>query len=155
MGKIENRLEELNIELPETTSGLNDFVPVMIHQGVAYVSGQVPRIDGKVPYPGKVGQDVTVEQAEELAEYCVLQALSQIKTAVGTLDHVEQILKVTGYVQAAPGYHEYSKILNAASSLLVKVFGEKGRHARVAIGVAELPSNTPVEIDFIVAVKQD
>lgn len=154
MSKIERRLEELGFTLPETAGGPTPFVPVAIHQGLAYVSGQVPRINGEVPYPGKVGKDVTVEQAQELAEYCVLKGLSCIKEAVDSLDNVEQILKVTGYVQAAPGFSEYSKTLNTASELLVKIFGDKGRHARAAIGVAELPSNTPVEIDFVVAVKQ-
>src|SRR5699024_3775095 len=155
MSNIERRIEELGLQLPEAppTNTDSDFVPVTIHQGVAYGSGQVPRINGEVPYPGKVGSDVTVEQAEELAEYCVLKGLSCIKAATGSLDHVQQILKITGYIQAAPGNHTYSKVLNAASALLVKIFGDKGRHARAAIGVAELPSNTPVEIDFIIAVK--
>lgn len=155
MSQIERRLEELGLTLPEVTqsSAANHFVPVMIHNGVAYVSGQVPRIDGKVPYPGKVGTDVTIEQAGELAEYCVLQGLSYVKGAIGTLDHIEQVLKVTGYVQAAPGNDGYSQTLNPASELLVKIFGNKGRHARAAIGVAELPNNTPIEIDFIIAVK--
>lgn len=156
MSKIERRLEELDLKLPEVpTGGENDFVPVVVHQGIAYISGQVPRIDGKVPYPGKVGKEVTAEQAGELGEYCVLRGLSSLKDVIGSLDNVEQILKVTGYVQAAPGNHEYSKTLNPASTLLVNLFGEKGHHARAAIGVAELPSNTPIEIDFIIAVKQD
>lgn len=155
MSKIDRRLEELGLALPEAPGGSNPFVSVAIHQGIAYVSGQVPRINGEVPYPGKVGTDVTVEQAQELAEYCVLKGLSCIKEAVGSLDNVEQILKVTGYVQAAPGNSEYSKTLNTASELLVSIFGDKGRHARAAIGVAELPSNTPIEIDFVIAVKQD
>lgn len=154
MGKIEQRLEELGLQLPAAAGGATPFVPVAIHQGIAFVSGQVPRIDGKVPYPGKVGTDVTMEQAQELAEYCVLKGLSCIQEAVGSLDNVEQVLKVTGYVQAAPGYSEYSKALNTASDLLVSIFGDKGRHARAAIGVAELPSNTPIEIDFVIAVKQ-
>jgi len=154
MSKIEGRLEELGLELPEAGGAATPFVSVAIHQGLAYVSGQVPRINGEVPYPGKVGKDVTIEQAQELADYCVLKGLSCIKEAVGSLDNVEQVLKVTGYVQAAPGYSEYSKTLNTASELLVKIFGDKGRHARAAIGVAELPSNTPIEIDFVIAVKQ-
>lgn len=155
MSVIERRLEELGLELPKAPTGLNSFVSVVVHQGVAYVSGQVPRINGEVPYPGKVGKDVTVEQAQELAEYCVLKGLGCIKETIGNLDNVEQLLKVTGYVQAAPGNSEYSKTLNTASELLIKIFGDKGRHARAAIGVAELPSNTPIEIDFVIAVKQN
>ena len=153
MSLIESRLEELGLKLPEATAPLFHYVPVTIHQGVAYVSGQVPRINGVIPYPGKVGGEVTVEQARELAEFCVLKGLSCLKEAIGSLDNVEQILKVTGYVQTAPGFHEPSKVLDAASELLTNIFGEKGRHARSAIGAAELPNNTPIEIDFIIAVK--
>ncbi|WP_235046368.1 RidA family protein [Bhargavaea cecembensis] len=150
--KIEYRLKELGLELPEAVVPLYSYVPVTIHHGTAYMSGQVPRIDGSVPYPGKVGQDVTVEQARELAEYCVLKGLSVLKAEIGSLDRVERVLKVTGFVQTASGFYEPSKVLDAASELLVKIFGEKGRHARSAIGAAELPDNTPVEIEFIFAV---
>lgn len=155
MGTIERRLEELGLELPEAVAPLYSYVPVMIHQGVAYVSGQVPRVNGEIPYPGKVGKDVTIEQARELAELCVLKGLSSLKTEIGNLDNLEQVLKVTGYVQTAPGFQEPSKVLDAASELLVNIFGEKGRHARTAIGAAELPSNTPIEIDFVIAVKEE
>jgi len=152
MDSIEKRLKELGLELPEAVAPLFSYVPVMVHQGTAYVSGQVPRIGGSVPYPGKVGRDVTVEQARELAEYCVLKGLSVLKAEIGSLDRVEQVLKVTGFVQTATGFYEPSKVIDAASELVVKLFGEKGRHARSAIGAAELPSNTPVEIEFIFAV---
>jgi len=153
MSVIEQRLKELGLVLPEAVAPLYHYVPVTLHQGVAYVSGQVPRINGEIPYPGKVGRDVTVEQAQELAEFCVLKALSCMKAALGSLDNIEKVLKMTGYIQTAPGFNEPSKVLDAASELLEKIFGEKGRHARTAIGAAELPSNTPVEIDFIFAVK--
>ena len=153
MSVIELRLEELGLQLPETVPPLYSYVPVIIHQGVAYISGQVPRINGEVPYTGKVGRDVTVDQARELAEFCVLKGLSSLKAAIGSLDKVEQILKVTGYVQTARGFYEPSKILDAASELLENIFGEKGRHTRSAIGAAELPSNTPIEIEFVIAVK--
>ncbi|WP_274308474.1 RidA family protein [Solibacillus daqui] len=153
MSTIEQRLHELGLQLPEATPPLYNYVPVTIHQHIAYISGQVPRIDGHIPFPGKVGRDVTIEQASELAEYCVLKGLSCLKAQIGSLDQVEHILKVTGYVQVAPDFYEPSKVLDAASALLEKIFGEKGRHARTAIGVATLPSNAPVEIDFIIAIK--
>lgn len=153
MSTIEKRLEELGLELPEPVAPLYSYVPLTIHQGVAYVSGQVPRINGEIPYPGKVGKEVTVEQARELAVYCVLKGLSSIKQGIGSLDHVEQILKLSGYIQAAPGFTDMGQVLDAASELLVEIFGDKGKHARVAIGAAELPSNTPVELDFMIAVK--
>lgn len=151
---IEQRLKELGLSLPEPTPPLYEYVPVTIHAGVAYISGQVPRIDGKIPYPGKVGQEVTVEQAQELAEYCVLKALSCLQAEIGSLNNVEKVLKVTGYVQAGDNFYEPSNIVDGASRLLEKIFGEKGRHARTVIGAAVLPSNTPVEIDFIIAVKE-
>jgi enamine deaminase RidA (YjgF/YER057c/UK114 family) len=152
---IDRRLQDLNLQLPEPTPSLYQYVPVMIHNGVAYISGQVPRVDGDIPYTGKVGEEVSIEQAQELAEICVLKGLSSLKAAIGSLDRVEQILKVTGYVQSAAGFSQQPKVLDAASQLLERIFDEKGRHARTAIGVSELPSNTPVEVDFIIAVKQE
>lgn len=152
--KIEERLQKLGLTLPEAVPPLYSYVPVMIHNHVAYISGQVPRVNGNLPYRGKVGEGVTLEQARELAEICVLKGLSCLKEVIGSLDKVEQVLKVTGYVQSAPGFSQQPNVLDAASELLVKIFDEKGRHARTAIGVAELPSNTPVEIDFIIAIKK-
>jgi enamine deaminase RidA (YjgF/YER057c/UK114 family) len=152
---LEQRLQDLGLQLPEPTAPLYHYVPVMIHNGVAYISGQVPRVDGKVPYVGKVGADVTIEEARELAEICVLKGLSCLKAATGSLDLVEQVVKVTGYVQSAPGFSLQSKVVDAVSELLERIFGEKGIHARTAIGVAELPSNSPIEVDFIIAVKKE
>jgi enamine deaminase RidA (YjgF/YER057c/UK114 family) len=155
MTKIDQRLEKLGLELPEPVAPLYSYIPLTIHNGVAYVSGQVPRINGEIPYPGKVGKEVTVEQARELAQYCVLKALSSIKAEIGNLDKIDQILKLSGYIQAAPGFTDMGKVMDAASELLVDIFGEKGKHARVAIGAAELPSNTPVELDLIIAVNEN
>ncbi|MEJ8545561.1 RidA family protein [Brevibacillus borstelensis] len=149
---IKKRLRELKLELPEAVPPLYSYVPVTVHQGVAYVSGQVPRVNGELPYTGKVGAEVTIEQARELAKVCVLKGLSCLEAEIGSLDKVEQVLKVTGFVQSAPGFSQQPKVLDAASELLQAVFGEKGRHARSAVGVAELPGNTPVEIEFVFAV---
>lgn len=151
---IKQRLQELDLQLPEATPPLYQYVPVVIHRGVAYISGQVPRVDGKVTYTGKVGSEVTIEEARQCAEICVLKGLSCLEAAIGSLDNVEQILKVTGYVQSASGFSQQPKVIDSASELLERIFGEKGRHSRSAIGVSELPSNTPVEIDFIIAVKE-
>ena len=151
---IEQRLQVLGITLPEAVPSLYNYVPVMIHNNIAYISGQVPRVNGNIPYKGKVGEGVTIEQARELAEICVLKALSCLKEEIGSLDKVEQVLKVSGYVQSAPEFSQQPVVIDAASELLVKIFDEKGRHARTAIGAAELPSNTPVEIDFIIAIKE-
>lgn len=152
---IRKRLQELNLEMPEAAPSLYNYVPVQIHRGIAYISGQVPRVNGEIPYTGKVGSEVTVDQARELAEVCVLKGLSCLEAAIGSLDKVEQVLKVTGFVQSAPGFSQQPQVLDAASDLLQAIFGEKGRHARSAVGVAELPSNTPVEIEFVIAVKTE
>lgn len=112
----------------------------------------MPRVNGELPYTGKVGAEVTIEQARELAEICVLKGLSCLEAELGSLDKVEQVLKVTGFVQSAPGFSQQPKVLDAASELLQAIFGEKGRHARSAVGVAELPGNTPAEIEFVFAV---
>ncbi|KFL42340.1 LysR family transcriptional regulator [Lysinibacillus sp. BF-4] len=150
---IEQRLQQLGITLPAPAKPLFHYVPVTVHNGVAYISGQVPRVDGEVPYTGQVGGAVSVEQAQELAEVCVLKALSALKAEIGSLDKVVKVLKVTGYVQTSPTFSAPSIVLDSASELLTRIFGEAGRHARTAVGVAQLPSDTPVEIDFIFAVE--
>ncbi|RNB79066.1 RidA family protein [Brevibacillus nitrificans] len=151
---IRERLRELGLELPEPVPSLYQYVPVVVHEGIAYVSGQVPRVDGKLPYVGKVGVDVTIEQARELAKICVLKGLSSLEAEIGSLDRVERVLKVTGYVQSTDGFNQQPQVIDAASELLEQIFGEQGRHARTAVGAAELPGNTPVEIDFMIAVQR-
>ncbi|QRG66652.1 RidA family protein [Brevibacillus choshinensis] len=151
---IRDRLQQLGLELPKPAPSLYQYVPVVVHEGVAYISGQVPRVDGKLPFVGKVGKDVTIEQARELAEICVLKGLASLEAEIGSLDQVERILKVTGYVQSDDGFSQQPNVIDAASELLERIFGERGRHARTAVGAAELPGNTPVEIDFIIAVKR-
>ncbi|MED4911944.1 RidA family protein [Brevibacillus centrosporus] len=151
---IRERLRELGLELPEPVPSLYQYVPVVVHEGIAYISGQVPRVDGKLPFVGKVGVDVTIEQARELAKICVLKGLSSLEAEIGSLDRVERVLKVTGYVQSTDGFNQQPQVIDAASELLEQIFGEQGRHARTAVGAAELPGNTPVEIDFMIAVRR-
>jgi enamine deaminase RidA (YjgF/YER057c/UK114 family) len=148
----EQRLSELNLVLPDAASPMFNYVPVSVHNGIARVSGQLPKVNGEVRVTGKVGGDVDFEAAREEARICVLQGLACLRQALGSLDRVERILKVTGYVASAPGFNAQPKVIDAASDLLVEVFGEAGRHARSAIGVAELPRNAAVEIEFTVAV---
>ena len=148
---IERRLQELGITLPEAAAPSFNYVPVTLHQGVAYVSGQMPKIDGEVRVTGKVGAEVDVETAREQARVCILQGLACLRDALGSLDGIERILKITGYVASAPGFNAQPKIIDAASDLLVEIFGEAGRHARAAVGVAELPRNACVEIEMTVA----
>ena len=150
---IEANLKNLKIELPSPAKPSLEYVPVVIHNGIAFISGQLPKEDGEVRITGKVGKDVTMEEAQRAAEICILQGLSCLKQEIGSLDNVEKIIKINGYVSSAQDFNQQPKVLDAASQLLIKIFGEKGRHARAAVGVYELPRNTPVEIEMTVAVK--
>jgi enamine deaminase RidA (YjgF/YER057c/UK114 family) len=129
------------------------YVPVVVHGAVAYVSGQVPwTAPGQAMVTGKLGREATMEQAQAGARQCVMQALAVLKQAVG-LERVGRVLKLTGFVASAAGFNEQPIVIDAASALLVEIFGEAGRHARSAVGVAELPRNSAVEIEFIFALK--
>lgn len=151
---IERRLEELGLVLPDAASPSFNYVPVTLHRGTAYVSGQMPKVDGEIRVFGKVGAEVDLETAQGEARICVLQGLACLKVALGSLDRVERILKVGGFVASAPGFNAQPKVIDAASDLLVTVFGEIGRHARAAIGVAELPRNAAVEIEMTAAYRE-
>ncbi|MFO1318319.1 MAG: RidA family protein [Burkholderiales bacterium] len=150
---IEDRLRALGFLLPEPKVPNFQYVPVVVHQSVAYVSGQLPWDDGRLPFVGHVGRDVDVEAARRCARLCVVQALAGLKGVLGSLEQIDRILKVTGFVASAPDFHDQPKVVDAASQLLVDLLGEAGRHARSAIGVASLPRQAPVEIEFIVAVR--
>jgi enamine deaminase RidA (YjgF/YER057c/UK114 family) len=148
---IEGRLRERGIALPEAASPSFNYVPVTVHRRVAYVSGQLPKVEGDIRVRGKVGATVSLATARGEARLCILQALACLRQALGSLDRIERILKVTGYVASAPGFNDQPKVLDAASDLLVEIFGEAGRHARAAVGVAELPRDAAVEIEMVVA----
>lgn len=147
---IEERLRELGIELPAAPAAIAAYVPVRVTGRLAYVSGQVPLVDGRPLHPGKVGDTVTIEQGAEAARRCALQALSALRAALGSLDLVRGIVQVTAFVASGTAFTDQPKVANGASELLVEVFGEAGRHSRVAVGVAELPLGVPVEIAVIV-----
>lgn len=146
---IEERLAELGIELPAAPSALAAYVPVRVVGRLAYVSGQVPLVDGVPLYPGRVGDTVTVEQGAEAARRCALQALSALRAALGSLDLVTGIAQLSVFVASATGFTDQPKVANGASDLLVEVFGEAGKHSRIAVGVAELPLGVPVEVAVI------
>ena len=150
---IESRLVALGFTLPESSAPAFKYVPVVIHRDVAYVSGQLPRVEGGVVTTGKVGREVSVEHAQNAARICILHGLACLKQALGSLDEVKRILKVTGFVASAQGFVEQPAVVDAASHLLVDLFGEAGQHARSAVGVAELPRNSPVEIEMIAAIR--
>jgi enamine deaminase RidA (YjgF/YER057c/UK114 family) len=148
---IEQRLAALGLALPAAAKPSFNYVPVVLHEGVAYVSGQMPKVDGEVRVHGKVGAEVSLEQAKEQARICVLQALACLKLELGDLARITKVLKVTGFVASAAGFNEQPKVIDAASDLLVDALGPLARHARSAVGVAELPRNAAVEIEFVVA----
>src|SRR3954451_9965067 len=154
MGLSENRLKALGLALPEAATPSFNYVPVTLHRGVAFVAGQLPKVDGEVRVRGKAGRDVDLDTARGQARICILQGLACLKAALGSLDRIERVLKVGGYVASASGFNDQPKVLDAASDLLVEVFGEKGRHARSAIGVAELPRDAVVEIELTVAYRE-
>ncbi len=153
MATIEERLTQLGLTLPAAKTPAFEYVAVAVHDDIAYVSGQLPWRDAENAIGGKVGADIDLEGAQEAARKCTLFALANLKHRLGSLEAIEQILKLTGFVASAPGFTGQPKVIDAASKLLGEVFGEKGRHARSAVGVAELPRGAAVEIEMIVAVR--
>ena len=119
---------------------------------MAFVSGQIPIKDGQVVYQGKVGDTQSIDDAQEAAKLCVINGLAQIEAYCGTLDNLEKIIKISGFVNSTKDFTEHPKVINAASDLLMKIFDEKGRHSRIAIGVSSLPLNATVEIDMVVEI---
>jgi len=145
------RLVELGIELPAVVAPLAAYVPAVRTGNLVYTSGQLPMVDGALPQAGKVGADVTAEEAKGLARTCALNALAAIHSLVG-VDSVVRVVKVVGFVASAPGFNGQPGVVNGASELLGDVFGDAGVHARSAVGVSELPLNAPVEVELIVEV---
>jgi enamine deaminase RidA (YjgF/YER057c/UK114 family) len=149
---IEERLAELGIELPPAAAPLASYVPVRVAGELAHVSGQVPLEDGKPMTVGKLGAELSIEQGQASARRCALQALAALRDALGSLDRVRAVVRLDVFVASAPGFTDQPKVANGASDLLVEVFGEAGRHARAAVGVAELPLGVPVEVAVVVQV---
>ncbi|GIG85179.1 RidA family protein [Plantactinospora endophytica] len=145
------KIAELGLALPEVVAPLADYVPAVQSGRQVYVSGQLPFSEGKLLATGKVGAGVSAEQAKDLAARCALNALAAIDALVG-LETVVKIVKVTGFVASADGFTGQPGVVNGASELFGTVFGEAGRHARSAVGVAELPLGAPVEVEVIVEV---
>jgi enamine deaminase RidA (YjgF/YER057c/UK114 family) len=146
---IDERLRELSIELPESPQPVASYVPVVITGTLAFVSGQVPLSEGKVMWNGKVGGELSLDEATQAARRCALQALAALRAELGTLDRVARIVKVSVFVASAPGFTDQPKVANGASDLLAEVFGDAGIHARAAVGVAELPLGAPVEVELV------
>jgi enamine deaminase RidA (YjgF/YER057c/UK114 family) len=147
------RLAELGLTLPPVAAPGGAYVPAVRSGAFVYTSGQLPTVDGKLPAVGKVGGEVSVSDAAGLARICALNALAAAASQAGGLDGIRRIVKVTGFVASAPGFGGQPQVVNGASELLIEVFGEDGRHARSAVGVAELPLNSPVEVELIAEVR--
>jgi enamine deaminase RidA (YjgF/YER057c/UK114 family) len=149
---IESRLKELGLTLPAVSAPTNSYVSVKQTGTLLFVAGHGPKKDGKYPYLGKVGAEVTLEQARESARLCIINCLASIQNYLSDLEGVKGIIKVVGYVASVPTFTDQPKVINAASDLLIEIFGEAGRHARSAVGMAVLPGDIPVEIEMIVEV---
>lgn len=148
---IAQRLEELGLTLPAVVPPVASYVPAVSANGFVYTSGQLPMVDGAMPHIGKVGADVSPEDAQADARQCALNALAAIEAEIGSLDRVTRIVKVVGFVASAEGFRGQPGVVNGASNVLGEIFGDDGRHARSAVGVAELPLGAPVEVELIVA----
>ncbi len=147
--KAEDRLKELGIDIPQVQTPLGAYVPAVITGHLIYISGQLPMVSGELTLKGKVGSEISLEQGMEAARRASVNAVAVLKNELGDLDRIERIVKITGYVASAPGFNQQANIMNGASELFFQVFGEAGRHARVAVGVSELPLDAPVEIEVI------
>ena len=149
---IEEKLKANGIILPIPPKPAGSYVPVVKTGNLAYVSGQIPMKDGKIIFSGKVPDQQSIESAQDAAKLCVINALSQLNSYFGSLENITKIVKISGFVYSTPDFSEHPKIINTASDLLVRIFGDNGKHSRIAIGVTSLPLNSTVEIDMIVEV---
>lgn len=148
----ESRLKELHIELPLAPQPLATYVPAVRVGDLLFLSGVLPMRSGQLAFSGKLGRELTIEQGMEAARLALLNALAITKRELGTLDRVVRVVKVIGHVASAEGFVQQPQVLNGASDLLVEIFGESGRHARAAVGAAELPRGAPVEIELILSI---
>ena len=149
---IKEKIESLGLTLPVAALPVAAYVPAVRTGNLVFVAGQLPLVDGKIVKEGKVGKEVTPEEAKEMAQVCALNALAAIALVVD-LDQIERIVRVGGFVNSTPGFIAIPSVVNGASELFIKLFGEvNGKHARTAIGVAELPLNAPVEVEVVVSI---
>ncbi|MFF1902311.1 RidA family protein [Kitasatospora sp. NPDC003701] len=153
MSKVEDKLAELGLTLPPVAAPVAAYVPALRSGEFVFTSGQLPMVGGKLPTTGKVGAEVTPEEAKELAQICALNALAAVKSVIGDLDLIERVVKVVGFVASAPDFTGQPGVINGTSELLGQVLGEAGVHARSAVGVTVLPLDAPVEVELQVRVK--
>lgn len=149
----EAKLVSMGIKLPPVPKPVAAYVPAIIADKYIYTSGQLPMVEGKLAYKGKLGSELTEDQGYAAAKVCAVNCLSAIRDIAGSLDNVERIVKVTGFVNSAPGFINQPGVINGASELLSEIFGEAGNHARSAVGASELPLGAAVEVELIVKIK--
>ncbi|SDJ26187.1 RidA family protein [Salimicrobium halophilum] len=150
---VYERLKELEIEVPVIEPRFT-FVPGVQVDNLLFISGQTPEVGSEMKYVGKLGESIDIEEAKEAARLAALNCLGEIESVLGSLDRVERFVRVIGYVRSAENFGEQPLVINGASELLIEVFGEKGNHARAALGAGELPFGAPVELEMIVQVKE-
>src|SRR5262245_9837302 len=154
MGQIDKRLAELGITLPVPAKPVANYVGWVRNGNLVYTAGQVPLKDGKIEYQGKLGKEYTVEQGAQAARICAINVVAQLKDAVGgDLDRIKRIVKVVGFVNGVPDFADHPKVVNGASDLLVEIFGDRGRHARSAVGSGSLPVNVAVEVEAVAEIE--
>ena len=147
---IEEKLKELGIEMPTPPSPAGSYIPVVTTGNLAFVSGQIPMKEGKVIFEGKVPEKQSLDSARDAAKICIINGLAQLKANLGSLDKITKFVRISGFINSNPDFTEQPKVINAASDLLVEIFGDMAKHSRIAVGVANLPLNSTVEIDMIV-----
>jgi len=147
---IEEKLNELSINLPTPPSPAGSYIPVVTTGNLAFVSGQIPMKNGNVIFQGKVPENQSVDSARDAAKICIINGLAQLKANLGSLDRIVKFVRISGFVNSNSDFIEQPKVINAASDLLVEIFGDMAKHSRIAVGVASLPLNSTVEIDMIV-----
>lgn len=151
---FKNAVQAAGLELPSPASPAGNYVPYVVVGNMVYVAGQVPRRDGKIAIAGKLGRDLDVAKGQEAARICALNALAQLDAACGgDIDRLVRCVRVTGYVNSTPDFAEHPAVINGASDLLVQVLGERGRHARTAVGVAALPGNSACELETLFEIR--
>ncbi len=155
MDAIEQKLKDMGLELPTVPKPLAEYVPAKLVGDLVFCSGQIPMKDGRPVRVGKVGSDLTVREAYECARLTALNCLAAIKSVIGSLDRIQEVVQLRGFVNSAPRFDRQPEVVNGASKLMVELFGDAGRHARSALGTSELPRNVPIELEMIVRVRPE
>ena len=150
--KPEDKLIKLGVTLPSIQKSVANYIPVKRSGQLIFTAGQLPMAGNKIIYKGKVGQEVTIEKAQEAARLCLVNALAVLKSEIGSLNKIKNVVRLNGYISSAPSFIDQAKVMNTVSDLIIEIFGEIGRHTRVSVGVAVLPLDSAVELDLIVGV---